>query len=153
VGDVSVLISKILIGFDGTDCARRALLFGLDLAEKYSASVLILNVLELPVYGGPEEPLAVSAGMAGFVKDLRDVHEAILSKAVETATKDKPKVAVASELREGDPSGQIVAAALDGEFDVVVVGHGGEGRLRELFLGGTSERVAHLARCAVIIVK
>ncbi len=147
------MISKILVGYDGTDCANRALDFGLELAEKFSASVLILNVMELPVYGSPDDPLAVSAGMAGFVKDLRSTHEATLAKAAEKAAKAKPNVVVAAELREGDPSGQIVAAAAEGGFDVVVVGHGSEGRLRELFLGGTSERVAHQARCAVVIVK
>jgi nucleotide-binding universal stress UspA family protein len=56
-------------------------------------------------------------------------------------------------LREGNPASQIAAAAKEGVFDVVVLGHGGEGRLKELFLGGTSERVAHQARCAVLIVK
>jgi nucleotide-binding universal stress UspA family protein len=147
------LISKILVGFDGSECANRALEFGLDLADKYSASVLILNVLELPVYGGPEDPLAVSAGMAGFVKDLQEAHQATLAKGAEKAAQLKPNVKASTELREGDPSGQIVAAAEEGGFDVVVVGHGGEGRLRELFLGGTSERVAHLARCPVLIVK
>jgi nucleotide-binding universal stress UspA family protein len=65
----------------------------------------------------------------------------------------KPNLAVSTELREGNPAAQIVVEASEGKFDVVVLGHGGEGRLRELFLGGTSERVAHLARCAVLIVK
>jgi nucleotide-binding universal stress UspA family protein len=147
------LISKVLVGFDGTKCAERALDFGLDLAEKYSAEVLILNVLELPTLGSPDDPLAMSAGMAGLIKDLRKSHEGVLANGFEKATKTKPNVKVAIELREGDPSAQIVIAAQEGNFDVIVVGHGKEGRIRELFLGGTSERVAHMARCAVLIVK
>jgi nucleotide-binding universal stress UspA family protein len=147
------LISKILIGFDGTKCAERALEFGLDLAEKYSAEVMILNVLELPTYGSPDDPLAMTAGMVGLIKDLRKSHEGVLARGFQKATKTKINIKVATELREGDPSAQIVIAAQEGGFDVIVVGHGGESRIRELFLGGTSERVAHLARCAVIIVK
>jgi nucleotide-binding universal stress UspA family protein len=38
-------------------------------------------------------------------------------------------------------------------FDVVVVGHRGLGRFRELFLGNISEKVAHLAPCPVVIVR
>jgi nucleotide-binding universal stress UspA family protein len=43
--------------------------------------------------------------------------------------------------------------ARDGGFDVVVVGHRGLGRVREMFLGNISEKVAHLAPCPVIIVR
>jgi len=114
---------------------------------------MILNVLELPVFGNPEDPLAVSAGVAGLIKDLRGAHEATLAKAKEKAEKLKPNIEVTTTLREGNPPDQIVATAADEGFDVVVVGHGGEGRIREMFLGGVSERVAHLARCSVIIVK
>lgn len=148
-----MLVSKILIGYDGTPCADRALEFGLDLADKYSASVVIINVVEMPVFGSPEDPVTVSAGMTGFMKDLREAHNATLAKAKEKASKLKPNLTVETTLMEGNPPDQIVATAADGGFDMVFVGHGGEGRLRELFLGGVSERVAHLARCAVVIVK
>jgi len=147
------VISKVLVCTDGTDCAQRALNFGLELAAKYSAYVTILNVLETPVFGSPENPLATSAGMAGFVKDLRRVHQELLAKAAEKGKSVEPDLEISTELREGNPAEQIVIAATEGNFDVVVVGHSGESRIRELFLGGTSERVAHLARCAVLIVK
>jgi len=148
-----LLISKILIGFDGSSCSDRALEFGLDLAEKYSAEVTIVNVLELPVYGSPDDPLAVTEGLSGLVKDLRASHEGVLSRGAEKAAKLKPNVKVTTQLMEGNPWEQIVEATKEGVFDVVVVGHGGESKLREMFLGGTSERVAHSASCAVIIVK
>jgi nucleotide-binding universal stress UspA family protein len=147
------LISKILICIDGTDCAQRALEFGLDLAGKYSASVKILNVLETPIFGTPENPLANSAGMAGFVKDLRKVHEEMLIRAAEEGASLHSGLKISTELKEGNPPEQIVATAAEGNFDVVVVGHGSNSRIREFFLGGTSERVAHLARSAVFIVK
>jgi nucleotide-binding universal stress UspA family protein len=51
------LLTKVLVAVDGSKSANKALDFALNLAEKYSSSLLILNVLELPVYGNPEEPL------------------------------------------------------------------------------------------------
>jgi nucleotide-binding universal stress UspA family protein len=48
---------------------------------------------------------------------------------------------------------EIVAEAKDAGFDVVVVGHSGLGRVKELFLGNISEKVAHLAPCPVVIVR
>jgi nucleotide-binding universal stress UspA family protein len=151
---VVCLISKILVCTDGTQSAMRALDFALDLAEKYAADVTIINVLETPVIGAPEEPsMTASAGMAGFLKDLRKSHQETLNKATEHAAALKPMVKITTELKEGNPPDQIVTAAAEGNFDLVVVGHGGESRIRELFLGSTSERVAHLAHCAVLIVK
>lgn len=141
------------MGYDGSECSERALTFGLNLADKFSASVLILNVLELPVVGTPEDPVAFSAVMTSVVKDMRASHKLMLSKALEKATRLKPMLAVSSALREGIAATQIVDAAAEGGFEVVVLGHGNEGSLRRMLLGETSERVAHMAGCAVLIVK
>lgn len=147
------MISNVLVAIDGSECADKALTFALDLADKFSASLHIINVLELPAFSAPEQPLATSMNMVGAVRDLREAHMEILAQAEAKAKQLKPNLQVSTELREGNPAAQIVAVANEGGFDVVALGHGGEGRLRELFLGGTSERVAHLARCAVLIVK
>jgi len=147
------VIPKILVGYDGTSSAERALEFGLDFAEKFGAQVVIVNVLELPVYGSPDDPLAVTEGLSGLIKDLRAAHEGFLSKGGEKAALLKPNLKVGTQLMEGNPADQIVEAAKEGGFDLVVVGHGGESRVREMFLGGTSELVAHSASCAVLIAK
>jgi nucleotide-binding universal stress UspA family protein len=91
--------------------------------------------------------------LSGLIKDLRAAHEGFLSKGGEKAALLKPNLKVGTQLMEGNPADQIVEAAKEGGFDLVVVGHGGESRVREMFLGGTSERVAHSASCAVCIVK
>jgi nucleotide-binding universal stress UspA family protein len=148
------LIKKVLVAVDGSKNSLRALSFAMDLAEKYAASVLIVNVLQLPaVYTSPDDQLVYSAGRAAFIKDLRTIHEETLAKAVDEARQLKPGLKVATELKEGEPAAQIVDAANEGGFDVIVVGHRGLGRLSEVLLGGVSERVAHLAKCAVVIIK
>jgi nucleotide-binding universal stress UspA family protein len=149
------LIGKVLVAVDGSENSGRALDFALDLAEKYGAALTVLNVSSSPVMGAvPLEPTSISGeGMIAFAKDLTKIHEEILSKAVAHAREIKPNVMVSSKVREGDPAAEIVAEARDAGFDVVVVGHRGLGRVRELFLGNISEKVVHLASCAVIIVK
>jgi nucleotide-binding universal stress UspA family protein len=148
------LIKKVLVAVDGSENSLRALSFALDLAEKYAASVLIVSVFQLPaMYSSPDDPLVYSSSRAAFIKDLRRLHEGNLAKAVDEARRLKPGMEVSAELKEGEPAAQIVEAAKEGGFDVIVVGHQGLGRLSEVFLGGVSERVAHLASCAVVIVK
>ena len=148
------MIRKVLVAVDGSENSGRALDFGLDLAEKFGATVTVLNVSESPVMGAvPMEPTTVSGeSMVVFAKDLSRFHEEILSKAVAHAKAVKPGVEVFWKYVEGDPALEIVAAAKDG-FDVVVIGHRGLGRVREMFLGNISEKVAHLAPCPVVIVR
>jgi nucleotide-binding universal stress UspA family protein len=149
------LIRNVLVAIDGSENSDRALDFSLDLAEKYGAAVRILNVSESPAMGAvPLEPTTISGeSMVVFAKDLQRFHEEILNKAVIHAKEIKPNVVVSSKLREGDPASEIVGESKDEGFDIVVLGHHGLGRVREIFLGNISEKVAHLAPCPVVIVK
>jgi nucleotide-binding universal stress UspA family protein len=161
------LITKILVGVDSSENSEKALDYALEIADKFSASVLILNVFQPPPESGyqlnmfqqpptsgyPEKPIDYQSNTASFTKDLRKVHEAVLSRAIERATKLKPALKITAELKEGDASSQIVETAANGQFDLIVIGHRGDNKIKELFLGSTSERVAHQARCAVLITK
>jgi nucleotide-binding universal stress UspA family protein len=150
-----MLLKNVLVAVDGSENSHRALDFALDLGEKFNAAIMILNVSGSLTMGAvPEESTAYSGGgMAVFAKDLLKIHEEILSKAVARAKKVKPNLTISSMLREGDPALEIVNAAKEGGFDVIAVGHKGLSKMKELFLGSTSEKVAHLAPCPVIIVR
>jgi nucleotide-binding universal stress UspA family protein len=157
------LITKILVGIDGSEKSQKTLDYALEIAEKFSASIHILNVFELPpeygnqpsiaVSGIPQEQIGYLPNLVSLTKELRVIHEAILSGATDRATKLKPKLTITSELKEGDSHSQIVETAANGQFDLIVIGHRGDSKFNELFLGSTSERVAHQAKCAVLIVK
>ena len=153
------LITKILVGVDGSENSEKALDYALEIADKFSASVLIVNVFQPPpefeylnmfqqpqASGYPSEIIDYPL----VIEELRKAHEAVLSRATERATKLKPTLKITTQLKEGDVSSQIVETAANGEFDLVVIGHS---KNKELFLGSTCERVAHNAGCAVLIVK
>ena len=63
---------------------ERALDFALDLAEKFNASIIILNVSELLAMDAvPEESIAYSGdNTAIFCKDLRRIHDEIFRKVL-----------------------------------------------------------------------
>lgn len=149
------LIRKVLVAIDGSENSLKALDFAIEFADKYSAQLTIINVAESPVMGAvPMEPTTVSGdSMVLFAKDLRYFHEEILSKAVARVKALKPALVVFSKLGEGEPALEIVAEAKEGGFDVVVVGHRGLGRVKEMFLGNIAEKVVHLAPCIVIIIR
>lgn len=147
-----MLIRNVLVAVDGSENSNRALDFALDLTEKYEAKITVLNVSEdLAISEVPHESTAyATVGTAIFAKDLRRMHEEILKKSVDHAKAVKPNLEVSSLLKEGDPALEIVNVAKDGGFDVIVVGHKGMGKVKELLLGSISEKVAHLAPCLVV---
>jgi nucleotide-binding universal stress UspA family protein len=161
------LITKILVGVDGSKNSEKALDSALDLAEKFSASILILNVFQpppelgyqanivtqFPLTGIPQETIGNQSNLSDFINDLRKMHEDILSNAAERAIKLKPMLKITTELKEGNTPSQIIATAAEGGFDLIILGHLGNSEIKEFLLGSTSERVVHQARCAVLIVK
>ena len=150
------MIHQILVAVDGSENATKALDFALDLAEKFDANLTILNVSDSPALGTvPQDQTSLSTeSMTMFSKDLTDIHQEILRKAVAHAKEIKSNVVLTSKLREGNPASQIVAEAKEASIDLIVVGHRGVGRVKELFgLGGISDKVAHLAPCNVAIVR
>jgi nucleotide-binding universal stress UspA family protein len=127
------VIKSVLVAVDGSENSSRALDFALDLADKYGATLTILNVSESPPMGVvPFEPVTVSGDRA---KELN------------------PKLLISTKLREGDPALEIIAEAKEGKFGILVIGHRGSSRVREIFMGKISEKVSHLTPCPVVIVK
>jgi nucleotide-binding universal stress UspA family protein len=156
VHEEHLVINNVLVAVDGSENSERALDFALDLAEKYAASLTILNVSEsTAVSTVPQDPSLISAdGMIVFSKDIDKIHENILRKAVIHARESKPNVVVSSKLREGNPAVQIIDEAKEAATSIIVVGHKGVGKVKEfLGLGGISEKVVHTAPCPVVVVR
>ena len=149
------MIKNILVAVDGSENSMRALDFALELAEKFVAALTILNVSQTPAVGSVsmDPTAALTETMIDFSRDFEKLHISILNEAVSYAKQAKPNLKVSSKLKDGDPAKEIVSTAGEGGFDVVVVGHRGVGRVREMFLGSVSEKVAHSALCPVIIVR
>ena len=149
-----LLIKKILFAIDGSQSADHALDFGLDLARKYSAEVMIISVVDSPpsslvVKGMLYAPTSTE----NYLKKLRDFHGKILSEALNKTKKINPKLKVSNKLLEGRPADKIVETAKEGTFDLIVVGSRGLGGIKEFVLGSVSDRVADEASCPVLIVK
>jgi nucleotide-binding universal stress UspA family protein len=145
---VQILAGKVLVAVDGSDNSQRAYDFALEYAEKFGFELTVVNVSESSAAAA-----FAGDGMASVARDLRRLHEGILEKAVEHAKSTHPTVVLSTTLREGDPATEIVAAATEANFDVVVVGHRGLGKVKGLLLGSISEKVIRSLCCTVILVR
>ena len=152
------MIENILVALDGSKAANKALEFALDLAEKYSAQVVLLTVVDavpvpLTVYSAPDMELGAPVFMEKYLKEFKNYHEKMLAKALKKAKKSKPSVKISTKLVEGRPAHTIIETAKEGKFDIIVMGSRGLGGIKEFFLGSVSDRVADEAPCPVLIVK
>jgi nucleotide-binding universal stress UspA family protein len=62
-------------------------------------------------------------------------------------------VRVETELMKGDAADNIIDYSRKENFDTIVMGRRGMGKLRELVLGSTSTKVLSHSDCTVVIVK
>ena len=88
------LITKILVGVDGSKTSEKALDYALEIADKFSASILILNVFQPPPefgFGYQEKMLSqYSKGRLNILLKIQSVSSRIclpLSKTFKKCTK------------------------------------------------------------------
>ena len=117
-------VRRILVATDRSQSADRAVRWAAEMAERYEAELLVLQVV---------------AERAGAVlPELEQFAASLGARAlVETAE---------------DPSDGIVRAAAQEKVDVLVVGNVGMSGRREFLLGNVPNRVSHNAPCTVVIV-
>jgi nucleotide-binding universal stress UspA family protein len=133
-------MKRILLAYDGTEPARRALETAADLAKKYEASVTVVSVV--PVHPGraPMDPW-----------DDVEVHDAQLREA-DLALR---ALGIEAKLLEpaGDPASSIERVAAKGEFDTIVIGARGLSTIGRMLQGSVSAHVATHAQTDVVIVR
>lgn len=144
--------TSILIAVDDSDCAERALDYGLNLAEQLKLPVRIIHAVQSPGNTGGD-----------FRRiDLKAVHEAagdapefilgaaILDRALEYA--GQRPLDIEAVLLGGDPASALLRFAADCDRPILVVGRRGRGRLQQLLLGSVSDKTVRLAQCPVIVI-
>jgi len=156
---------RILIGYDGSDCADAALddLQRAGLTGAHEA--LVISVAEQWLPPPPPSSYEVVdksfAGgiIGGVIEAKRQAMEAVeaanalgskASKAVQTLF---PAWTVQAEAYSGSPAGEILQRAEEWEADLIVVGSHGRSALGRLILGSVSQRVVTDATCSVRVAR
>ena len=128
---------KILLCTDLSDRSRRAVDYGWPLAADYGADITLLHVLDTALQASP---------MRDSVLRAMDRLESLAPpKGYELAPS---KVAI----RIGKPYEEIIALAMEGRFDLVMLSACGEGVRDTAVFGSTTNRVIQLGPCPVLVV-
>src|SRR5688500_14522677 len=156
---------KILIAYDGSDCADAALddLTHAGLPEKCEAMVMTVAEAWLP----PPPPSAFEiVEMARSSSSPLDLHRkyasghkavqeagAMASRAALRIASNFPKWKISHEASWGSPTWELFSKAEDFGADLIVVGSQGRSALGRLFLGSVSQWLLNEARCSVRVAR
>jgi nucleotide-binding universal stress UspA family protein len=142
MGDRNGHFHKILIGYDGSSGAEKAVELGFALARIMDSALSVLAVTP------PAEP-SNSALTEMIMNRARERYEQALQRIANSACENA--IAVETRVVIGSPTDQIIASAVEGHADLIIVGRRGTSTFEQLMMGAVSERVLRLAPCAVLI--
>jgi len=132
----------IVLGYDESPGARRALGYAVDLAKLLGDALVI-------VYGA-EPPGRMGDELAEHFKAVAERGRAALDQAVETAS--AAGVAATVELVDEKPAQALLDVADQHDARLIVVGTYGESPLRGAMLGSTPHKLLHWSSRPVLCV-
>lgn len=140
------MFETILLAVDGSGHARKAVDYGIDIAAKYGAKLVILTV-------HPPGPLPAPLADYAAGEDLStcEVYQRIVDDVAAEAGRQGVRDVVRL-VEQGDAAAAILAAAQHHGAQLIVLGSRGMGDLKGLLLGSVSHKVSHLANRPCLIV-
>jgi nucleotide-binding universal stress UspA family protein len=140
------MFSKILVGVDGSDCARRAFDAASDMAKSVNAKLVILCVVQPPMAIGQRRENA-----AKITSILESEAKMILvDYTKETGVKG---IKAKTILARGHPAEIILYTAKSERADLVVIGSRGMGGAKRPLLGSISNAVVHNSNIPVLVTR
>lgn len=135
---------KILVGYDGSQAARKAVDAAAGLAAQHAAELYVLTVARPPEVADDVETEAV-------IENSRQYHRRMLADLKSELAAKTFKVHF--EVAVGHPAEQIIYHADRHAVDLIVVGDRGRSKFARLLLGSISKQVAEHADRPVMLVR
>lgn len=156
---------KLLIGYDGSDCAEASLDDLQRAGLPADAEALVMTVAEIWLPPPPPSSYEIleEAREVQVPADLKRVYSresvavkeaaALAERARERISTNFPAWTVTSEASCGSPAWELVFKSDQWQPDLLVVGSHGRSVITRLVLGSVSQRVLAEARCSVRIAR
>jgi Universal stress protein UspA and related nucleotide-binding proteins len=141
------LISKILVGYDGSKAGDKALEYAIGIAKSFNAKLYILHVIEEGKIAIAPDSTMYPSLIEAMEKQGRD----LLNKALENAKNAGVDAETLLEVGT-DAAETIINVANRLNVDIIIVGSRGLKGLTRFLLGSVSEKVVRYANKPVLVV-
>lgn len=154
--------SKILVPYDGSKYAEKALDDAVNIAKFVKGSeIIVINVMEEILTPPVIFPSRVRHYKTGEDTTLstyfRDLQTDMRYKTTETLEKIRQKYENSVKIRAvvlvGQPADKIVEFATRQNVDLIVMGSRGQKGISRMLMGSVSRNISDKAKCSVMIVK
>jgi len=144
--------AAIVVGTDGSDTAKTAVRYAIDLARELGARLQIVSAYE-PVAAQRlrAEKIEVPEDLQWMINPHKDVLS-MLDEAKQEAV-GAGVTQVETFARQGDAADAILDVAEEQRSDLIVVGNRGMTGAKRFLLGSVPNKVSHHAPCSVLIVR
>ena len=136
---------NILLPVDGSQFMEKNVTYACDVARTEGSKLTLIHVVSLPTVVEPGIPIDPSPFEKGGAQ--------ILEKARKIAKEHGVDVETKLGRTYGNPAHEIVRAAEEGKYDMIIIGAKGHSLLRNLMIGSVCDGVMRNAPCPVLVVK
>jgi nucleotide-binding universal stress UspA family protein len=145
---------KILVPHDFSSSANHAAALARDEARAHDGGILLLHVVELPGYVGPDSTLVLPQGS--------DAPISMRQYAIQSATEHLEQLAhrlaadgvpVAALVRVGYPADEIMQLVQEQQVSSIVMGTHGRTGMARLMAGSVAEKVVRTSPVPVITIR
>ncbi len=146
------MFASIVAGTDGSDTAKTAVRYAIDLARELGARLLLVSAYE------PVSAQRLRVEKVEVPEDLQWIvnpHDEVLAMLEESRSEATQAgvQSVETFARQGDAADAILDVAEEQRADLIVVGNRGMTGAKRFLLGSVPNKVSHHAPCSVLIVR
>jgi nucleotide-binding universal stress UspA family protein len=143
------MFRQLLVAFDGSSHAQRALDEAIGLARTNEGTLTVMTVVPQPTVWALGGGYATSVDLEDLSRQIEGEYQSMLDAAIDAVAVDLP---IAKVVKHGPAGPTIVDEARAGDHDLIVMGSRGRGELRSLLLGSVSHHVLQASPVPVLVV-
>ena len=147
------MFKKLLVAVDGSSHSIKAVKVAAELVHQLKSCIVILHVIrDLPLPKEIQEMIQDREVTESRLEILKTSAEIIFERACKIAG-EEGVTQIETEISEGDPATEIVAAAQNHHVDLIFMGTQRLSELKSMFMGSVTRKINNLSPIHCLTVK